>query len=711
MKLDLLNPAQRDAVMTERGPLLVLAGAGTGKTRVITYRIAYLIQRKIAPERILAVTFTNKAAREMQERSGQLLGKRKKGKKPLLATFHSLCLQILRRHITKLGYPSRFAIYDRGDQDSLARGVLQDLKLGSEALRPGDFLGCVSFWKTRGYNPSQAIAAARTDLEHLAASGYRRYQDALKTLGAVDFDDLLRHTELIFQQFPEVLAEEAGRFDHLMIDEYQDTNGIQYRIVKALADRHRNLCVVGDDDQSIYGWRGAEVQHILNFKHDWPEAKIVRLESNYRSREPILVYANRLIAFNSQRHPKTLRSHRGAGVEPRMVRFTDENEEAAGVVKEIREQMAARGTKPGDYAVLFRTNEQPRPFEVEFRRQNVPYLLQGSQSFYDRKEVRDLLAYMKVVVYPQDDIALLRILNTPPRGIGQTTTQKLTQQSVEQDRPLWEIIQQQVESEELSPKLRESLKRFLKLFERPLQRLKYELPLAPIRELFEKANYREEIKRQYKDPQEQETRSRSIEEVLNAIGNYQDQASKPNLMEFLDQMALADRDIQKPRQEQNTQAVRLLTLHSAKGLEFPYVYLVGMEEGILPHKRSLAENERDLAEERRLCYVGVTRAQEELTITLTAGRRKWGKIRPSVPSRFLFEMRGDADNPHLLALRRQAAQQAYTSDMPPQSRRKKSGQPTKKAFNKAPSKKAPPRSINKPTAKKRKPPQRPRRSY
>ncbi len=330
-----LNPAQRAAVGTLQGPLLVLAGAGTGKTRVVTYRIAELIRSGVAPERILAVTFTNKAAAEMQSRSAALLGKRRPTK-PEISTFHSLCVRVLRRHARRLGYPEKFAIYDRGDQEGVARQALREIQVPDAVLRTGDLLAIISRWKCQSVRPEAAAGLAATDKEHLAAMAYRRYQAALKAAGAVDFDDLLLCTEDLFERFAEVRRAEAGRFSHLLIDEYQDTNGSQYRIVRALAAGHRNLCVVGDDDQSIYGWRGADVSHILRFQQDWPEAKIVRLEDNYRSTDAILTLANRLIAFNSQRHGKVLRAARPGGEKPKILQCPDETAEAQTVVNDIR---------------------------------------------------------------------------------------------------------------------------------------------------------------------------------------------------------------------------------------------------------------------------------------------------------------------------------------------------------------------------------------
>ncbi|HEY2147982.1 MAG TPA: UvrD-helicase domain-containing protein, partial [Pirellulales bacterium] len=437
---DQLNPAQREAVGTLSGPLLVLAGAGTGKTRVVTHRIAELIRHGTSAERILAVTFTNKAAAEMQQRAAALLGKRP-AQRPEISTFHSLCVRVLRRQIQHLGYPPQFTICDRHDQESVARAVLREINVPNESLRPGDLLYFVGRWKTASVDPQQAVAIAQTDKEHLAAAGFRRYQKTLRARGAVDFDDLLALTQDLFARFPGARKAEAGRFSHLLIDEYQDTNESQYRIVRALAAEHRNLCVVGDDDQSIYGWRGAEVTHILQFKRDWPEAKVVRLEDNYRSTAEILTLANKLILFNSQRHEKVLRAARPGGERPRIMQCQDETDEARQVVVDLQTRLRTPGVQPRDFAILFRTNEQPRPFEMELRRVGLPYVLVGGMSFYDRREVRDILAYLKLLVSPTDEPALLRVINNPPRGIGQATVTALVERAVKAGKPLWELMQ------------------------------------------------------------------------------------------------------------------------------------------------------------------------------------------------------------------------------------------------------------------------------
>lgn len=640
-----LNAAQHDAVKTLSGPLLVLAGAGTGKTRVVTYRIAELIRHRVAPARILAVTFTKKAAGEMQERCSSLLGKRLP-EKPEISTFHSLCVRILRRNCTRLGYPENFAIYDRGDQESLARSALREIKVPGEVLRPGDLLAAISRWKSSSVRPAEAANLAQSDKEHVAAMAYRRYQQALKTLGAVDFDDLLLCTEELFERFPAVRNAEASRFQHLLIDEYQDTNGSQYRIVKGLAAGHRNLCVVGDDDQSIYGWRGAEVSHILQFQRDWPGAKVVRLEENYRSAAPILELANRLIAFNRQRHPKTLRASRGAGAEPRMLAYEDEIAEAREVVGEIRALVAARKADARDFAILFRTNEQPRPFEAELRRARLPYVLIGGMSFYDRKEVRDVLAYIKLLVNQRDEVSLLRVINNPPRGIGQASVAALLAEAVARSKPLWDVLSQAKGCAGVTAAAAAAVGRFRELVGRYRDRLACESPVDVVAGLIHDIRYQDELARLYPDPNEQTARWNSVEEVVNALGAYQKRAKKPSLSEFLEETTLGGTEDSDEKEAQlSRDAVVLMTLHSAKGLEFSQVYLVGLEEGILPHHRSVGGETESIEEERRLCYVGITRAQDRLTMTRTKSRMKWGKPRPSLPSRFLFEIMGQADNP------------------------------------------------------------------
>jgi DNA helicase-2/ATP-dependent DNA helicase PcrA len=533
-----LNPAQRAAVETLSGPLLVLAGAGTGKTRVVTHRIANLIRRGTRPERILAVTFTRKAAGEMQERALALLKtppnsrgltarrsatKKAPTPKPQISTFHALCVQILRRHITRLGYPERFGICDRGDQEALARAALREIRVPEESLRPGDLLAIISNWKNRSLRPKQAASQAASDREHLAAAAYRRYQSNLKARGVVDFDDLLLCTEELFAEHPAVRRDEAGRFDHVLVDEYQDTNGSQYRIVKALAMGHRNLCVVGDDDQSIYGWRGAEVEHILRFREDWPEAKVVRLEENYRSAGAILDYANTLIAFNKQRHDKVLRPARGDGQRPQILQLPDETQEAEQIVADIQRTLQTPGVRAGDFAILCRTNEQPRAFETELRRAKLPYVLIGGMSFFDRKEVRDLVSYLKTIDNPHEETALLRIINTPPRGLGNSTVKQLLATAVERGAPLWEVLTESASRAVPGPGA-PSIAKFVTLikeFQASAERSSVEHLLQAV---IDRTSYRRELERLYPDPMEREARTASIEELINAAAAYSPKA-------------------------------------------------------------------------------------------------------------------------------------------------------------------------------------------
>jgi DNA helicase-2/ATP-dependent DNA helicase PcrA len=642
---DKLNPPQREAVQTLSGPLLVLAGAGTGKTRVVTYRIAELIRRGTKPDRILAVTFTRKAAGEMQERASHLLGPKKKLQaRPFIATFHSLCVKVLRRHIDKLGYPKQFVICDRGDQEGEARAALREIRCPDESLKPGDLLAIVSQWKNKCYEPSRAASVAESDKEHLAAAAYRRYQEHLKTKGMVDFDDLLLLTQKLFAKFATVRRDEAGLFDHVLIDEYQDTNQSQYQIVKGLAMGHRNLCVVGDDDQSIYGWRGAEVQHILSFQKDWPDAKIVRLEDNYRSTAAILNYANTLIAFNRLRHEKVLRAARPNGQRPRIMQLQDETEEAEQVVADIKRQLEEPGVRAKDFAILCRTNEQPRAFETELRRVKLPYILLGGMSFFDRKEIRDLLAYLKVIENPRDEPSLLRIINTPARNIGASTVKQLVSTATSKGKTVWEVLSE-ASTIGINATAAEAVQKFKQLV-LSLQKAKEKLAIAElVNEVIAETGYRREIDRQYPDPNDREARTASLEEIINAAASYEAHTKTPSLQEFLDDIALGGRDSSEDKENQlQNNAIALMTLHSAKGLEFPYVYMVGMEEGILPHKRSVEIEGDAIDEERRLCYVGVTRAQEQLTMSFALTRRKWGKPRETVPSRFLYEMTGQADN-------------------------------------------------------------------
>lgn len=688
-----LNPPQQSAVDTLSGPLLVLAGAGTGKTRVVTFRIANLIRHGTRPDRILAVTFTNKASHEMHERISHQLKIPKRVRRgqpspprPAIGTFHSHCVQILKRHSKALGYPEKFTIYDRSDAESVARTILREIKVHEAMLSPNEFLNIVSAWKNSGIRPDQALSVAKDDKEHMASAGFKRYQRALKLQAAFDFDDLLVCAEQLLQEHEAIRLEEAGRYDHVLVDEYQDTNGSQYRIIKALAIDHRNLCVVGDDDQSIYGWRGAEVRHILNFKSDWPEATMVRLEDNYRSTEAILQMANLLIAFNSHRHEKTLRAARRNGQQPRILQFPSESDEAKGVVEEIALRLKNDpSVEAGDFAILFRTNEQPRAFEMQLRALQLPYVITGSQSFFDRKEVRDLLAYFRWLDTPEDELALLRVINVPPRGMGATSIDKLLKKAVSDSSNIWKVMQEKQMVSSLPSAAQAGiakLKELHSLFTKRAQAItEYYASVEQgtiaesndsntvdsltklVSDIIQSLKYREEVQRLYPDVDECDMRLASIEEVINAVAQYEEEADSPNLHDFLSSVTLAGREFGSPKEkDMKKNAISLMTYHSAKGLEFPIVYMVGMEEGILPHRRSIIGDAEEVDEERRLCYVGVTRAQDELTLTLPMSRYKWGKARPTYPSRFLYEVTGQADNPNRLKSIRAAAEAARKAE-------------------------------------------------
>lgn len=466
-------------------------------------------------------------------------------------------------------------------------------------------------------------------------------------------------TEDLFLKSPEVKAEEASRFDHLLVDEYQDTNGLQYRIIRALADEHRNICVVGDDDQSIYGWRGAEVKHILGFKNDWPDAKVVRLEWNYRSTSAILDTANRLIAYNKLRHDKILRAARAGGERPRIEQYPSETEEAKQVVADIAFRLKDGILEPRDFAILFRTNEQPRTIETELRRAKLPYVMLGSQSFFDRKEVRDLLAYLRTIESPRDEVSLLRIINTPPRGIGERSVEVVLNEAVKSGSTVWDVISglpdgpavfgDDDKKTTLSEKNVQSLRSFGKLIRHYHDEVSRTGSLAElVRKLFVEIGYEAEVRRIYPTPEEQESRLSAIEEVVNSVASYAAEEEQPTIAGYLDQVTLGEREMGNDKEKQlASNSIALMTLHASKGLEFPHVYMIGLEDGILPHSRSVKADSLDqIDEERRLCYVGITRAKERLTMSLALTRMKWGKPRDTTPSRFLFEIIGQADNPN-----------------------------------------------------------------
>jgi DNA helicase-2/ATP-dependent DNA helicase PcrA len=651
-----LNDAQTHAVRAPAGPLLVLAGAGTGKTRVVIARIAELVRRGTRPERILAVTFTNKAAKEMLSRAGGLI--RRGGKqKPEISTIHSLCVRILRRHAARVGLPTRFAIVDRGEQESVARKVLKELRVPEATLRPGDLLDRVSRWKSAGVRPDGAFAALPADAGdswELAAAGYRRYQQHLRTAGAVDFDDLLLVVDELFTGHEPVRRAEAGRFDHVLVDEYQDTSGIQERIVAALARDHRSLCVVGDDDQSIYGWRGAEVSHIIDFARRWPGATIVRLEENYRSTPEIIHAANTLIARNARRHGKTLVSRAPSGPPPAIIQAQDDVDESRRVVGDLEGRLREGSVAPSEAVILVRTGEQTRVFEQELRRRQIPYELIGSHSFFDRREVKDVMALLRVLVNPADDLALARIANVPPRGLSSATMQAARAAAAAAGTSVWGELQAARDAHRLSTAATAgvmALERVLALREAAGDRG----AAATLQAVLDMIGYRGHLDREYADdPGEADTRWACVEQMHASLAEHERTHGRGAVPAdrfvavvtgFLDDLVLDVTEAERFRSDKpRGNVLRLMTLHAAKGLEFDNVWMVGLEEGLLPHHRSLGDGLIGaIDEERRLCYVGVTRARKRLALSLCLTRMKWGKSRPCRPSRFLYELTGQAD--------------------------------------------------------------------
>jgi DNA helicase-2/ATP-dependent DNA helicase PcrA len=660
-----LNAAQREAVLAPAGPLLVLAGAGTGKTRVVIARIAQLIRTGAAAQRILAVTFTNKAAREMLARAGSLLGRRRDADaaRPEISTIHSLCVRILRRHAPRLGYPERFAIIDRGEQETTARAVLKQLRVAETVLRPADLLDRVGRWKSRGLRPANAIDAIAGDADDswtLAAAGYRRYQESLKAAGAVDFDDLLLLIDELFTTDEAARRAEAGRFDHLLVDEYQDTSAIQERILTALARDHRSLCVVGDDDQSIYAWRGAEVSHILDFQRRWTGARVVTLEENYRSTPEIIHAANQLIGHNGRRHGKSLVAQAPSGVPPAILQAQDETDEARRVVGDVESLLRERQVDPSEAVILVRTGEQTRPFEQELRRRGIPYELVGSRSFFDRREVKDVMAFLRFLIEPDDDLALARIANLPPRGISAGVVQTARATAATEGVSLWHALRELRAAGRLSTAADggvTKLEHLHSLAETPPPAAGTRAATI-LRALLDAVGYRAFLDKDYDDdPAEAETRWACVEEVATALDEHERTAASRAAGDGRPAAALADivrgfldalvlQVAEEDRFERDTKrggVLRLMTLHAAKGLEFDCVWMVGMEEGILPHHRALAEGLQGIDEERRLCYVGVTRARRRLVLTLCLTRTKWGKAKPCRPSRFLYELTGQPE--------------------------------------------------------------------
>ena len=661
LNLSSLNPQQRQAVETIRGPVLILAGAGTGKTRVITCRIAHMVGRGISPANILGVTFTNKAAREMQARVVKLLPKPRKPEsdsritlhdsRPTICTFHSLCVRILRQHIEKLGYKRNFVIYDESDQLGAVKKILSAISAKGEKTDPAAVLAMLSKFKNGG---ERAAVFADESIRALAEHVRKRYESALHACNAVDFDDLILLTLRLFREHSDALEACRAKFRYVMVDEYQDTNAAQFELVQALTKEHRNLCVVGDDDQSIYGWRGAEIANLLDMEKYFPEVKIIKLEQNYRSTTTILNTANAIIKNNVRRRGKTLWSSKGAGAKILLQTFDNDETEARETVAQIEFKRLAHRTPWKDCAILFRTNQQSRPLETELRKSGVRYHLIGGQSFFDRREVKDFLACLKTFLNPHDDISLLRIANVPARGLSDVTMERLLGASHERKCSVFAAMKNPVVVATFQSNTQRSIEAFVEFVERTRSALERRTGVTPVSDLnqtngdrrdacptlqnwadhfLNETGYFAELRRQEKNPENAESRIRNLRELMATMDGAGNTPAE-RLENFLENITL---DTEREEEEENTgDAVTLITMHSCKGLEFPHVFIVGMEDGLLPHSRSKAEGTLD--EERRLFYVAVTRAMQTLTMSHCGGRKKYGQVLPCHPSPFLKEL-------------------------------------------------------------------------
>ncbi len=629
--LEDLNPVQRRAVCHTEGPLLILAGAGSGKTRVLTHRVAYLIgERGVFPDNILAVTFTNKAASEMRERVARLVGPWSRS--VWISTFHAFCARVLRRDIDKLGFSRSFTIFDEADQKSAMKNALRELNLDDDKFQPQAALAAVSAAKNELVGPDEYASRAGEYWEEMVARIYPVYQKVLRANHALDFDDLLVETVRLFRECPSVLGWYQEQLRYILVDEYQDTNRAQYELVNLLAARHRNLCVCGDPDQSIYQWRGADIRNILDFEHDYPDAAVIKLEENYRSTQTILDIANHVIANNRSRKEKNLWTRNERGRQAAYYEAWDERDEAAFVAGAI-EEAAAKGRSYGDFAVLYRTNAQSRVFEETLMGRGMPYKVVGGLKFYERKEVKDILAYLKLVLNPDDAVSLSRVANVPRRGAGEATLSKYVSYARERGIPVAFALRDAGAGPGVATRTKDALAELGAMIEE----LAEDAPRLPVTEIVQRVIDRSGYVRALEEERTVEalTRAENVKELLSVTREFDARDSDHRGLEgFLEEVTLAtDVDLVNEQQE----GVTLMTLHAAKGLEFPVVFLAGMEEGLFPHARSLFED-RQLEEERRLCYVGITRAKEALYFTRAQQRLLYGEIAVAEPSRFLEEI-------------------------------------------------------------------------
>ena len=628
-----LNKMQKEAVLHTEGPLLILAGAGSGKTRVLTHRIAHLVQDKnINPWNILAITFTNKAASEMKERIETLVGE-EATQSMWVSTFHSMCVRILRMNIHLLGYGKWFTIYDTSDQKSLLKQIIKNLNYDEKTFPVGSVLGDISAQKNQAISPEEYTKIAGDDFRlSRIAKIYTNYQQQLKENNALDFDDLLVKVYELFTKHPEALNYYQDKFQYIHVDEYQDTNTVQYYMVRLLAGDRQNLCVVGDDDQSIYGWRGADIRNILDFERDFKGAKAIRLEQNYRSTGTILDAANAVVSLNTNRKPKKLWTENEKGKAIEIFKATNEYKEAEFIADNIRKTVLSRERRFSDFAVLYRTNAQSRVLEEKMVSYSIPYRLLGGTRFYERKEIKDIVSYLKVIANTQDDIAVQRIINVPKRGIGATTVNRIAQYGLEQGMDFYETARHAKDLGVVGNGPATKVLHFTTM----VDRFRTLMPMMGIKELLEEVidtiNYHDYIKQQFSE--DAEDRISNIGELISKAANYENTADEPNLSEFLEEVTLvADID----NYDESSDSVVLMTLHSAKGLEFPVVFMPGLEEGLFPSSMSM-DTEDGLEEERRLCYVGITRARERLYLLHAQSRRKYGRMQYAAGSRFLQEL-------------------------------------------------------------------------
>lgn len=628
-----LNPEQQNAVKATDGPLLLMAGAGSGKTRVLTHRIAYLIvEKRVNPYNILAITFTNKAAREMRERIGKMMGGA--AEEIWISTFHSMCVRILRRDIDRMGFNRNFTILDTGDQQSVVKGILKDKNLDPKKYDPRAILGAISSAKNELIDPEEYAKTAGGYFEQTVSDVYTEYQKRLRKNQALDFDDLIMMTIQLFQRVPEVLEYYQRKFQYIHVDEYQDTNRAQYMLVKFLANRFKNLCVVGDSDQSIYRWRGADIANILSFEKDYPNAAVILLEQNYRSTKRILLAANKVIENNATRKAKNLWTENPEGNKLVYYRADSEQGEAQFVAGKIKELTRDGKYKLSDVAILYRTNAQSRVMEEVLLKSNIEYSIVGGTKFYDRKEIKDMLAYLRLISNNDDDISLQRIINVPKRGIGSSSVDKMANFAVMHDISIFEALDS-VELLGLSPKITKGAREFRDLIKNYTQMQEYLSVTELVEDILDKSGYREMLKAEKSI--EAQSRLENLDELLSVTKNFEEVNEDKSLVAFLTDLALVADIDSLDEDGEKTDSITLMTLHSAKGLEFPVVFLIGLEEGVFPHSRSLME-EAEMEEERRLAYVGITRAEQTLFITNAQMRTLFGRTSMNPASRFISEI-------------------------------------------------------------------------